>query len=73
MKNRDYKKGLSQQEVLESRRLHGDNVLTPPEKDSVWKQFLEKFKDPIIRILLIALLLSVAVSLYQLFTGAEVV
>ena len=46
-------------------------MLTPPEKESVWKQFLEKFQDPIIRILLIALLLSVAVSLYQLFTGAE--
>ena len=45
--------------------------MTPPEKEPVWKQFLEKFQDPIIRILLIALLLSVAVSLYQLFTGAE--
>lgn len=51
--------------------MHGDNVLTPPEKEPLWKQFLEKFSDPIIRILLIALLLSVAVSLYQLFTGAE--
>ena len=55
----------------ESRRKHGDNVLTPPEKEPVWKQFLEKFSDPIIRILLIALLLSVGVSLYQLFTGTE--
>ena len=68
---RDYKNGLTEKEVEESRRKHGDNVLTPPEKESVWKQFLEKFQDPIIRILLIALLLSVAVSLYQLFTGAE--
>ena len=68
---RDYKRGLSQEEVEESRRKHGDNVLTPPAKDPLWKQFLEKFSDPIIRILLIALLLSVAVSLYQLFTGAE--
>ena len=68
---RDYKHGLSQEEVEESRRKHGDNVLTPPEKEPLWKQFLEKFSDPIIRILLIALLLSVAVSLYQLFTGAE--
>ena len=67
---RDYRKGLTQKQVEESRRKHGDNVLTPPKKDPLWKQFLEKFSDPIIRILLIALLLSVAVSLYQLFTGA---
>ena len=57
-------------EVEKNRIKHGDNVLTPPKKDPLWKQFLEKFSDPIIRILLIALLLSVAVSLYQLFTGA---
>ena len=68
---RDYRNGLTHDEVLESRSKHGDNVLTPPEKDPVWKQFLEKFSDPIIRILLIALLLSVAVSLYQLFTSNE--
>ena len=60
---RDYKRGLSPEEVEESRRKHGDNVLTPPQKDPIWKQFLEKFTDPIIRILLIALLLSIAVSL----------
>jgi Ca2+-transporting ATPase len=68
---RDYRNGLTQKEVEESRRKHGNNVLTPPEKEPLWKQFLEKFSDPIIRILLIALLLSVGVSLYQLFTGAE--
>ncbi len=68
---RDYKRGLTQKEVIRSRQKHGDNVLTPPKKESVWRQFLEKFQDPIIRILLIALLLSVSVSLYQLFTGSE--
>ena len=68
---RDYRNGLSQKQVEESRRKHGDNVLTPPKKEPLWKQFLEKFSDPIIRILLIALLLSVAVSLYQLFTGVK--
>ena len=68
---RNYKNGLTQEEVEESRKKYGDNVLTPPKKDPLWKQFLEKFSDPIIRILLIALLLSVAVSLYQLFTGSE--
>jgi len=66
---RDYRNGLKQAEVEESRRKHGDNLLTPPEKEPVWKQFLEKFEDPIIRILLIALLLSIGVSLYQLIAG----
>ena len=69
--SKDFRKGLTQSEVEKSRRQHGDNVLTPPEKVPLWKQFLEKFNDPIIRILLIALLLSVVVSLYQLFTGTE--
>ena len=68
---RNYRNGLTKEEVERSRIKHGDNVLTPPKKDPLWKQFLEKFSDPIIRILLIALLLSVGVSLYQLFTGAE--
>ena len=68
---RNFRNGLTEIEVEKSRAKYGDNVLTPPEKDPLWKQFLEKFSDPIIRILLIALLLSVAVSLYQLFTGAE--
>ena len=67
---RDYRNGLTDAEVERSRSKHGDNMLTPPVKDSLWKQFWEKFSDPIIRILLIALVLSVAVSLYQLFTGA---
>ena len=65
----DYKKGLTAQQVEQSRAEHGGNTLTPPKKEPVWKQFLEKFKDPIIRILLIALALSVAVSLYQYFMG----
>ena len=45
-------KGLSSQEAADSRRAHGDNVITPPKDDSAWKLFVEKFKDPIIRILL---------------------
>ena len=67
----NYKNGLSQKQVEESRRKYGDNILTEPEKEPLWRQFLEKFQDPIIRILLIALCLSVIVSLYQLFSGAE--
>lgn len=67
----DNRKGLTYDEVEESRRLYGDNVLTPPAKEPLWKRFLEKFNDPVIRILMVALLLSVAVSLYQYFSGAE--
>ena len=66
---RDYKKGLSSDQVVESRKAHGDNLLTPPEKEPLWRQFLEKFQDPIIRILLITLCLSIGVSLYQYFSG----
>ena len=68
---KDYKYGLSHEQVEENRAKFGNNILTPPEKESLWKQFLEKFQDPIIRILLIAWLLSMAVSLYQLFAGLE--
>ena len=42
--------------------LHGENVLTPPKKASLWSQFLEKFEDPIIRILLVAWLLSMIIA-----------
>lgn len=55
-------KGLTSQQVEESRRLHGVNILTPPERVSLWKQFLEKFEDPIIRILLVAWVLSMVIS-----------
>lgn len=65
----DIKQGLTSEQVEKSRLEHGNNVLTPPKKEPTWKLFLEKFQDPIIRILLITLILSVAVSLYQYFTG----
>ena len=54
--------GLTNKEVEESRRINGTNILTPPEKTSLWKQFMEKFEDPIIRILLLAWLLSMIIS-----------
>ncbi|MEG2240309.1 MAG: calcium-translocating P-type ATPase, PMCA-type [Alistipes sp.] len=57
--------GLSADEVTESRRLHGDNVITPPKDDSVWKLLIEKFKDPIIRILLIAAVLSLVIAFIE--------
>lgn len=61
--------GLSEAEVLKSREKYGENVLTPPARTPMWKLFLEKFSDPIIRILLVALLLSVAVAVYHVATG----
>lgn len=58
-------KGLTDQQVEESRRLHGVNILTPPEKEPVWKQFLHKFSDPLIIILMVAGVLSVGISCYE--------
>ena len=55
-------RGLSAQEVAQSRIRHGENVITPPKDDSAWKLFREKFRDPIIRVLLVAACLSLAVA-----------
>lgn len=54
--------GLSPEEVARSREKSGENVLTPPRRTPLWKLFLEKFKDPIIRILLVAAALSLIIS-----------
>ena len=54
--------GLSRSEVEESRKNFGSNVLTPPKRDPLWKLFLLKFNDPIIRILLVAAFLSLGIS-----------
>ncbi len=62
MEDTFHHKGLTSQEVEESRSKHGSNILTPPEKVSLWKLFLEKFEDPIIRILLLAWILSMIIS-----------
>lgn len=59
--------GLTWQQVEDSRARHGTNVLTPPRRRPVWLQFLDKFKDPLIQILLVALLLSVGISIYEYF------
>ena len=59
--------GLTDAEVLESRKKYGVNILTPPEKEPLWKQFLEKFTDPLIIILMIAGVLSIGISFYQYF------
>lgn len=75
MKSKSSYAGLSEAEVVESRRRHGVNVLTPPVKESLLKRFLDKFKDPLILILLIAGALSVGISCYEywgLHLGANV-
>ena len=60
-------KGLTSEQVIASRHEHGDNVLTPPAREPLWKQFLHKFDDPLIKILLLALALSVGLSVYEFF------
>ncbi len=57
--------GLTESQVSESRSKYGVNVLTPPAKEPLWKQFLGKFKDPLIIILLVAGVLSICISCYE--------
>lgn len=57
--------GLSSKEVDESRAKHGTNELTPPKRPSMWHLYLEKFQDPVIRILLVAALLSFVVAFVE--------
>lgn len=60
-------RGLSDAEVQESRRINGRNVLTPPKQTPWWKEFLHKFSDPLIIILLVAGVLSIGISFYEYF------
>ena len=59
--------GLTDAEALESRKKNGVNILTPPEKDPWWKEFLDKFSDPLIIILMVAGVLSIGISFYEYF------
>lgn len=65
METRHHYTGLSAQEVEASRKEHGENVLTPPAKKPIWLQFLDKFKDPLIIILILAGVLSIGISFYE--------
>lgn len=67
MEQKHHYTGLTDAQVLESRRKNGANVLTPPEKEPLWKQFLDKFGDPLIIILMIAGALSIGISCYEFF------
>ena len=57
--------GLNDRQVEESRARHGSNELTPPKRPSMWRLYLEKFQDPVIRILLVAALLSFVVAFVE--------
>lgn len=57
--------GLNDAQVAESRQKHGINILTPPEKEPLWKRFLYKFQDPLIIILIVAGVLSICISCYE--------
>ena len=65
MKNNKNYQGLTDAEVLKSREQHGVNILTPPEKESLFSKFLEKFDDALIRILLVAGVLSIGIACYE--------
>ncbi|MDR0961759.1 MAG: calcium-translocating P-type ATPase, PMCA-type [Mediterranea sp.] len=57
--------GLTDEEVRLSREQHGANLLTPPKRPSLWKLYLEKFEDPVVRVLLFAALLSLVISVIE--------
>ena len=65
MSEKHHYKGLTDAQVVESRQKYGENTFTAVEGEPLWKQFLEKFTDPIIIILLVALVFSFGVSFYE--------
>lgn len=60
-----YHSGLSEDEVKINREKYGDNLLTPPKRTSLWKLYLEKFEDPVVRVLLIAAVFSLLISIIE--------
>ena len=67
MSTKENFKGLTDAEVSQSRKTYGANVLTPPRRNPWWRDFLAKFSDPLIIVLLIAGVLSVGISFYEYF------
>ncbi len=57
--------GLTSEQVRDNRQRYGSNVLTPPERDPWWKLYLEKFSDPVIRILMIAAVIALSVGIVE--------
>ena len=60
-----YHSGLSEDEVQISRAKYGDNLLTPPKRPSLWKLYLEKFQDPVVKVLLVAAIFSLIISFIE--------
>nr|WP_300762281.1 calcium-translocating P-type ATPase, PMCA-type [uncultured Bacteroides sp.] len=63
--NENHLHGLTDQEVIASRQKYGENLLTPPKRPSIWKLYLEKFQDPVIRVLLVAAVFSLIISIIE--------
>lgn len=57
--------GLTDEQVRQSREQHGKNVLTPPQRTSLWKLYLDKYRDPIIQILLVAAFVSLILAFIE--------
>ena len=57
--------GLTDEQVKQSRKQHGKNVLTPPQRTSLWKLYLDKYRDPIIQILLVAAFVSLILAFIE--------
>ncbi|TWV14033.1 calcium-translocating P-type ATPase, PMCA-type [Bacteroidaceae bacterium HV4-6-C5C] len=60
-----YRVGLTDDEVIDRRNRYGWNLLTPPKRPSLWKLYFEKFQDPVVRVLLVAALFSLGISIIE--------
>ena len=64
-KDKNVNFGLTDEQVKQSREQHGRNVLTPPQRTSLWKLYLDKYRDPIIQILLVAAFVSLVLAFIE--------
>lgn len=64
-KKDDHYLGLTDNEVLQNREKYGVNLLTPPKRPSLWKLYIEKFEDPVVRVLLVAAVFSLIISIIE--------
>ena len=64
-KDKNVNFGLTDEQVKQSREQHGRNVLTPPQRTSLWKLYLDKYRDPIIQILLVAAVVSLVLAFIE--------
>ena len=64
-KDKNIRFGLNDEQVKQSREQHGRNALTPPKRTSLWKLYLDKYRDPIIQILLVAAVVSLILAFVE--------